>query len=468
MSSHLKMSASVEINNVIDYEEVLKRKQKKFRTEGIEVEKVNEHLFDFQEAIVKWALKKGKCALFEDTGLGKTIQQLSWADEIQKHTHAPVLILAPLAVAKQSVNEGKKFGIEVKYCRHHDDVYDGICITNYERIHLFDTSVFAGVVLDESSILKSFTGKTTNDLLDRFRETPFKLCCTATPSPNDYTELGTTAEFLGVMTRNEMLAEYFINDVTSGTGWRLKGHSEDAFYKWIGTWGMFIKHPKDLGYQAEGYDLPALNIIPITLDSEPEVGELFASYAETLSERREARKESMADRVDKVVEIVENNQGKQFLIWCDFNDESTLLTKSIVGAVEIKGSDTPEHKADAMIEFSGYAIDYLVTKPKIAGFGINWQQCHNMIFCGLSDSFEMFYQAIRRCYRFGQKKEVNVYIVISEKELNVLHNIQDKQRKHEHMVESMQSIMNDIMRAELAGGEYVEKEYMPMIEMAFL
>lgn len=454
---------------MINYEVFLKKKQYRSLKKGFETAISNPYPFEFQKLIIEWALRKGRAAIFADTGLGKTIMQAVWADEVSKHEQRPVLILAPLAVAKQTVSEAYKFGVNVTYAKDQTEVHDnGIYITNYDRLHLFEASRFVGVVLDESSILKSFTGRTTNELIEMFEHTPYKLCCTATPSPNDYTELGTTAEFLGVKRRSEMLAEFFINDVTSGIGWRLKGHSEQKFYEWIATWGMFIKRPTDLGFQMSGYDLPPLNIQEIVLPSKAGTGYLLPELAETLTERREARKESLAERVEKAKEIISKNPEENFLVWCDYNAESEALYKAIDGSVEVTGSDKPEKKESSLIGFANNEIKYLVSKPQIAGYGMNWQNCSNMIFCGLSDSFEMFYQAIRRCYRFGQKKQVNVYVIISEKEINVLKNIQDKQMKHEEMSENMQRLMNRVIQEEIHNKEFEEAEYEPKKEMMLL
>lgn len=454
---------------MIEYEDFLKQKQYKSLKKGFETAISNPYPFKFQKLIIEWALEKGRAAIFADTGLGKTIMQAVWADEVSKHEQRPVLILAPLAVAKQTVNEANKFDVDIKYVREMSEISDtGVYITNYDRLHLFDADAFAGVVLDESSILKSFTGKTTNDLISRFEHTQYKLCCTATPSPNDYTELGTTSEFLGVKRRSEMLAEFFINDITNGTGWRLKKHSEVKFYEWIATWGMFIKRPADLGYPMDGYDLPPLNIKEIVLESEADTGFLFPVLAETLTERREARKLSLDDRVEKAVEIIDSKPEENFLVWCDYNNESTTLHKAIDGSVEVTGSDKAEKKEQSLIGFANNEFKYLVSKPQIAGYGMNWQNCSNMIFCGLSDSFEMFYQAIRRCYRFGQKKEVTVYVILSEKEINVLKNIKDKQRKHDEMSENMQKIMNRIIEKEIHKKEFEDTEYEPTQEMMTL
>lgn len=448
------------------YEELLELKRYRRESRGFECKDLNPRMFDFQHDIVKWSLRKGSSAIFADTGLGKTIMQLSWSEKVHEHTNKPVLILAPLAVAKQTENDGmKKYGIKVKYVSSQEEVVNGVNITNYDKLHKFDTTVFSGIALDESSILKSFTGKTTNYLIEAFEATPFKLCCTATPSPNDYTELGTTAEFLGVMRRSEMLAEFFINDITSGTGWRLKGHSELKFYEWLSTWSVFISNPKDLGYQADGYELPPLNIRTIMLDSTAEVGYLIPQLAETLSERRKARKESFDDRLQKTIDIINSKPNEHFLIWCDYNYESTGISRAIDEAVEVKGSDTPEHKEKALIGFANDEVKYLVSKPSIAGYGMNWQNCNNMIFCGLSDSFEMFYQAVRRSWRFGQTKPVNVYVIISEAEENVLLNIREKQAKHDEMSKNMQIAMSKYMHAEMQGKSSLKQEYEPTVAM---
>lgn len=451
------------------YEEFLKTKEYTIEPSGFTAENLNENLFDYQQAITKWALRIGKAALFEDTGLGKTIQQLSWADAVAKHTGGTVLILAPLAVSKQTAQEASKFGITCNLAESQEDIKSGINITNYEKIHKFDTDSFSGVVLDESSILKSYAGKTTKDLQERFAYTPYKLCCTATPSPNDYTEIGTTAEFLGVMPRSEMLATFFINDSikkkgkNDRIGWRLKRHAGKEFFRWMATWSMMIKSPADLGYNGEKFVLPKLHVKANILKSEPDAESLFVEYAETLQERREARKQSLDERVEMAKNIARTKEN--CLIWCDYNNESTALHKAIRESVEVKGSDTPEHKEKAMMGFASGDVKYLVTKPSICGFGMNWQNCHDMIFCGLSDSYEQFYQAIRRCYRFGQKHEVNVHVIISEKEMNVLNNIKRKQADHERMSTEMVKVMSESAKVELFGQQRKNTDYIPEIAM---
>lgn len=445
----------------MDYSKFIESKKKTVIDSGFDCEPSNKYLFEFQKAIVKWALKKGNSALFLDTGLGKTLCQLSWSYEVSKYTGGKILIVAPLAVSKQTKREGEKFGIDVNICRTQSDVIDGINITNYEMLEHFIPSEFVGVVLDESSIIKSFTGKTTTLLIEMFKYTPYKLACTATPSPNDYTEIGTHAEFLCVMSRVEMLATYFINDMGDTAKWRLKGHAETEFFKWLATWGILISNPKDIGFDENGYDLPPLNIEHIIIESDVDEGALMVDVAQTLTERRQARKESLIARADKAKRIVENIDN--CLIWCDYNNESEHLKSIIPQAVEVKGSDKPEHKENSAIEFAAGNIDFLISKPSIFGYGLNFQKCHNMVFVGLSDSYEQFYQAIRRCWRFGQSKEVNVYVIISEKEMATLRNIQRKEADHKELKSKMIALISDILKCELKNTTRNVKEYTPEI-----
>ncbi|RGD76373.1 helicase [Faecalicoccus pleomorphus] len=443
------------------YEEFLRSKQFQPIHAGFEPDELNPNLFDYQDAIVRWALRKGRCALFEDTGMGKTIQQLAWADAVCKHTDGKVLILAPLAVSKQTAKEADKFGIACHLVESEEDVQKGINITNYEKIHKFDTGQFDGIVLDESSILKSYSGKTTKDLQYRFSRTPNRLCCTATPSPNDFTEIGTTAEFLGIMPRTEMLSTFFINDMMGKEriGWRLKKHAEKDFFRWMATWSMMIDNPDNLGFDGSMFKLPELNIQTHVLQSDPDEGVLFPDIAETLTERRQARKKSAEKRIELSKKIA--LQEEQCLIWCDYNYESEMLHKAIPESVEVKGSDKPDHKETAMMGFANGDVKYLVSKPSICGFGMNWQNCHAMVFSGLSDSFEQFYQAVRRCWRFGQTKQVDVHVILSEAEMAVLENIRRKQSEHDRMKKEMIEIMSDISKAELYNLEARHTEYVP-------
>ena len=445
----------------MNYEEFIKSKTIEFKNYGFDISKesLNPMLFDFQKDIVRWALKKGRAAIFADCGLGKTPMQLEWANQIYKREGGKILILAPLAVATQTQREGEKFHIPVNICESQADVKEGINITNYEKLEKFVANEFIGVVLDESSILKSFTGKVRNTIIDNFRHTPYKLACTATPAPNDYMELGNHSEFLGVMTRSEMLSMYFVHDGGQTSKWRLKGHAEDKYWEWMASWSVFIDNPKNLGYEVEGYDLPKLNIYEIVADDMPVVyGKL------TLTQRRNARRESLDVRCKRAADIV-NHSNDNWIVWCDLNDESAKLASLINNSVEVKGSDKSSHKRDSMLNFANDKIKCLVTKPSIAGFGMNWQNCNNMIFVGLSDSYEAYYQAIRRCWRFGQDKEVNVYIIISSKEGTVKENIERKQQDTEKMQQAMIQLTKDITTKELKQTTRITAKYEPNIEM---
>lgn len=444
------------------YEDFLKSKELQTIQAGFDVDKndLNENLFDFQRDIVAWALKKGKAAVFSDCGSGKTIVQLEFANQVSKHTGGKSLVVAPLAVVKQTKREGEKFGIQANICRTQEDVKDGINVTNYEMLEHFNANEFVCVVLDESSILKSFTSTTRNLLIDMFIRTPYKLCCSATPAPNDFSEHGNTCEFLGIMTRTEMLATYFIHDGSNTSAWRLKGHGEKMFWRWMATWAVCLRNPADLGYSNEGYELPKLNIIEHIVKSKVDDYEFIARRAETLSERREARKESMNDRVEVAKNLVESSDDV-FIVWCDYNVESENLHKAIKDSVEIVGADSPEKKADTAIQFSNNEIKALVSKSSIYGWGMNFQNCHEMIFCGISDSYEMFYQAVRRCWRYGQTHDVNVHIIISEKELNVLDNIKKKQALMDTMQNNMIALMHDVTMSEIKHTTRITTEYKP-------
>lgn len=449
------------------YQEFLETKRIQSIRAGFDVDdsELNPMLFSFQKDIVKWAAKKGRAAVLIGCGCGKTAISLQWAALVCDRTGGSVLIVAPLNVVQQTVHEGVKFGFEVHACRTQADVRPGINITNYEMVEHFEPSAFSGVALDESSILKSFTSKSQQLLTDMFARTQYKLLLTATISPNDYTEIGTSAEFLGIMSRTEMLATYFVHDGGNTAIWRLKKAGEDKFWEWFATWAICFNNPNELGYEIEGYDLPELNIQTITTKSEVGDYEMFVRAAETLQERREARKESQEDRTDKAAELTESDSS-QWLLWVDYNDESDMLHRKIPGSVEVKGSDSPEFKADASIDFAENRIRCLVSKPSIFGFGSNFQSCHNMIFCGLSDSYERFYQAVRRCWRFGQEHPVNVYIIISEKEINILENIRQKQSRMDVMQAKMTAKMKSTTLAEIRGTERITETYEPEKAMA--
>lgn len=425
----------------------------------VDADNLNPRLYQFQRDIVRWALAKGRAAIFADCGLGKTAMQLEWADQIIRERGGNVLILAPLAVASQTVEEGRKFGITVTLCETANDITPGINITNYEKLDKFAGCVFEGVVLDESSILKSFTGKVRNQIIDFFSSTPFRLACTATPAPNDFMELGNHSEFLGIMSYSEMLAMFFVHDGGQTSKWRLKGHAEDVFWQWMGSWAVFINNPADLGYEEDGFNLPELRIHEIIADGDEPIRETM-----TLTERRQARRDTLQLRCETAAELV-NNSDDQWLVWCDLNDESATLTNAIPDAVEVKGSDANKNKTSRMLGFSIGFYRALVTKPSIAGFGMNWQNCHNMIFVGLSDSYEQYYQAVRRCWRFGQTEPVDVYIVISAREGTIKENIERKQADTEKMRLAMIEQTKEITKKELRSTCRIATPYEPKTPM---
>jgi len=453
------------------YYDFLKAKAKSASSCGFTVNtnSLNEFLFRWQKDIVRWGLIKGKAALFEDTGLGKSIQQLAWADEVVKYTSLPVMIYAPLNVTYQTQREGAKFGITSRVVRQQSEIEVGINIANYDILDHFDHSVFSGVVLDESSILKDFTSKTKQYIIDSYKNTPYRLACTATPAPNDYMELGNHAEFLGVMTRTEMLSTFFVHDGSDTAKWRLKGHAEQKFWEWIASWACVIKTPADLGYPADDYILPELKIIQHVVESHSFMdgdGQhlMFANAAQTLNERRAARRESLTERVKKAAEIA-NSSDEQVLLWCDLNSESEALSKCIQGSVEVKGADTTEHKIQSILDFISGKIKAVISKSSIYGFGINLQNCHRIIFVGLSDSFERYYQAVRRCWRFGQKLPVEVHIITSEAEGAVKQNIERKQKDAERMTLEMVKHTKEILKSEIHHTVRISESYIATEEM---
>jgi hypothetical protein len=418
-------------------------------TDGVQL--ADGKFFDHQRALVNWACKRGRAAIFADTGLGKSRMQLAWADAVHKYTGKPVLILAPLAVAPQTVAEGADIGIHVQQCREGSEMRGGIVITNYERLHRFDASQFGAVVLDESSCIKHHDTRTLRTLLETFKDTPFKLCATATPAPNDWTELGTHAEFLGICTRTEMLAEFFTHDGGDTSVWRLKGHARSIFWQWVSTWGAMVRRPSDLGFDDSAYRLPPLHLHEHIVETEmPFNGMLFAAEAQTLSERREARRMSIEDRVKDCATIV-NEDRQPWVVWCDLNAEGDALTKAIEGAVQIAGSDALEVKEQRLADFAEGKFRVLVSKPSICGFGLNWQHVARMAFVGVTDSFESYYQAVRRCWRFGQKRDVHVHIFASNAEGAVVANLKRKERDAIAMAESLSAETRDAVMAEVVG-----------------
>lgn len=410
-------------------------------------------LFPHQSALTAWAIRRGRAAIFADTGLGKSRMQIAWADAVRRETRQPVLILAPLAVAPQTVAEAAELGIQIAHCRDMCEVGNAyIVITNYDRLHRFDPAHFGGVVLDESSCIKHHDTRTLKTLLEAFKDTPFKLCATATPAPNDWTELGTHAEFLGICTRQEMLAEFFTHDGGDTSVWRLKGHARHIFWQWVSGWGAMVRKPSDLGFDDSAYALPPLHLHEHTVATEmPTNGMLFATEAQTLSERREARKLSVEDRVRDCAAIVNADASEPWVVWCDLNAEGDALTKAIDGAVQIAGSDPVEVKEARLADFAAGRVRVLVSKPSICGFGLNWQHAARMAFVGVTDSFEAYYQAVRRCWRFGQKRDVHVHVFASSAEGAVVANLKRKERDALQMAESLSAETRDAVMAEVIG-----------------
>ena len=423
-------------------------------------------LFDFQAVCVKWALKRGRAALFEDTGLGKTLQQVIWAQYVCEHTGGNVIIAAPLCVAQQTVEEAASFGITIKYCRCDADVESGITITNYEMLEHFDLESFVGVVLDESSILKSVNGKTRQFITDAFRRTPYKLSCTATPSPNDWMELGNQAEFLGVMTAVEMLSTFFTHDGGDTGKWRLKGHGKVKFWEWMATWAICIRNPADLGFDGSRYVLPPLNLVEHVVESgELLPGQLFPIVAQSLTERRQAKRGSMESRLELAARLA-NDRAASCIVWCHLNEESERLTKMIDGAVEVTGSMPIEEKTRNIMAFTHGEKRVLVSKASICGAGMNWQFCDTEIFAGMNDSYEEFYQAVRRCYRFGQKNTVTAHIITADTEGAVKDNIARKQAQSDAMAEEMVAYMRDLTKKQIQGATSGTEAYRPTVPLA--
>jgi len=433
---------------------------------GFESGELNDSLFDFQKVIVKWALFRGRAAIFADTGLGKTFMQCEWAYRVSVHTNKPVLIFAPLAVAKQTKENAAEFGIDVVYLREQPDILKpGIYVTNYEMQQHFDADDFIGVVLDESSILKNQMGSTRREMISKWGKCPYRLSCTATPSPNDFMELGNQAEFIGIMSMVEMLAMFFVNDTGNTGTWRLKGHGKAKFWEWLSTWAVVIRKPSDLGFSDEGYDLPPLNVIEHEVQTAiPMDGELFAKPAQTLSERRQAKRDSLQQRVNVAADLV-NKSDEAWIVWCYLNDESESLARAILDNVQVKGADKMDDKESRLLSFQHGEEHCLITKPSIAGFGMNFQHTHNHVFVGLDDSFEKYYQAIRRQYRFGQKHEVNSHIVISDGEGAIKENIERKKKQHTEMTDQMVSYMREFMQKEIIEAKIEKTEYNPTQDM---
>ena len=427
-------------------------------------ERINPMLFEFQADIVQWALRRGKAAIFAHTGLGKGPMQMEWCKHVSEKTGQPTLIAAPLAVSQQFMREAAKFGYDLTHARSQSDVRAGLNVTNYERLDLFDLTQFAGVSLDESSCIKDWTSKTAKTLIERLANTPFKLCSSATPSPNDHAELGTHAELLDVMRRSAMLAMFFEHDGGETSKWALKGHGKRPFWKFVASWAVCVKKPSDLGYEDGGFDLPPLNLQEHIVSVDHSVntdGMLFRCPDLSATGLHKEMRLTCRDRAKRVAELVAEKPDEPWLLWCNTNYESDALREFVPQAVSVRGSDAPEKKEKALIGFATGDIRIMESKPEIAGFGMNYQHCANMAFVGLSYSFENLFQAIRRCWRFGQTRQVNAHIVIAETEGAVLDNIRRKERQYEEL----QAEMNQAMREEQLAVRHKVTRYEHAVEM---
>lgn len=412
----------------MDYQEFLKSKKVSFLDSGFDIDysELNALLKDFQKYAIKIALKKGKFAFFFDCGLGKTFCQLEWSRLVKNKTNKKVLILAPLAIIQQTKEEAEKFNIEL-------DVFD---ITNYDQLKNIDISEYAGVVLDESSILKGRDGKLSKLIISKFKRMPYKLCCTATPSPNDHMELGQHSEFLGGMTYLEILAMFFVHDGGETSKWRLRKHAEDNFWKYVCTWSMAIDNPSTLGFNSDGYYLPEIEYVEHFIEVENISASLFGDVAVSATDLHKDLKRSFDERIKITKDLISSN-NEQWIIWALSNLETDTLNKEIEEAVNVQGSNTHEFKAKHLNGFAHSDFRVLITKTSIAAMGMNYQNCHNMIFTSYDFKFEAFYQAVRRCYRFGQNEKVKVHLLIPSSQENVRSTILQKQDNHFRMIQQM-------------------------------
>lgn len=425
---------------------------------GIEPSEICPKLFPFQRDLVAFALRRGRAAIFASTGLGKSFIQAEWA----RHVPGRVIILTPLAVAEQMVDEAAKIGVETAYLRK-DDPSRRIVVTNYEMLEHFDATQFAGVALDESSSIKAFDGAFRSQMIETFSRTPFRLACTATPAPNDHTELGNHSEFLGIKSRTEMLAEYFTHDGGDTSVWRLKGHAEQTFWRWVASWGPMVRMPSDLGYDDAGYVLPELrthdHVIAADHSLAKGVGLLFMPEATTLADQRAVRRATRDERVALAAKLAAGDDP--CIVWCELNDESDAVARAIPGAVEVRGSDGFDEKIDKLKRFSRGDARVMVTKPSIASQGLNWQHCSRMVFMGASHSFEQTFQAIRRCWRFGQKRPVDVHIIRAETESAIVENFRRKESDAERMALEIGSVVKDAVKASVLGASREWNDYSP-------
>lgn len=435
-----------------NYDEFIESKRLRASAAGFEPTAIVGGLFDFQQETVEWACRIGKAAIFADTGLGKTRMQIAWADQVQRHTGGKVLIVAPLCVAQQTVEEAERIGVSIQYSRETTDD-PGIAITNYEMLKDFDVPSYSGIVLDESSILKSFMGATKRHIVEVCKSVPYKLACTATPSPNDLLELGNHADFLDVMPSNEMIMRWFQNDTMNAGNYTLKPHAKDSFWEWCATWARAFSSPADIGYDGAKYILPPMKIEFVRIDTqemENDSGELFRTADMSATGIHKEAKLTTDLRAEKLAELVNSQSDEQWLIWVNTNHDADAIKKLLPDAVEVRGSDSIKHKTDSLLGFAHGDVRVLISKPSIAGMGMNFQSCRNMVFASLDYSYEMFYQAVRRCYRFGQTREVQCYVIATDTQEPILQTINTKKDQHDIMKTEMIAAMARLQQQEAA------------------
>lgn len=443
------------------YDQFIAAKLEKCRPVGLSwIPELPDSLLPLQRALVPWALRRGRCAIFADTGLGKSRMEIAWAHALHTVLGIDILMLTPLAVAKQMIAEASQVGVPITLCREASEVRPGLNVTNYERLHKFETKRFGAVILDESSCIKHHESKLLQILMDSFADTPYKLCASATPAPNDWTELGTHAQFLGVCKRTEMLSEFFVHDGGETQVWRLKGHAQDHFWEWVASWAAMVRRPSDLGLDDALYRLPRMRMHEhIVASPDNATGLLIKVEAQTLSERRTARRSTIDQRVAKCAEIVNSEPHEAWVIWCDLNAEGDLLARQIRDSVQVAGADHIDVKEDRLDGFAAGRYLRLVSKPSIAGWGCNWQHCARMAFVGVTDSYEQFYQSIRRCYRFGQKRAVEVHVIASDMEGAVLANLRRKEADATVMAEQLSAKTRAAVMTHVFGSVSTTNEY---------